>query len=329
MMDQLIRDFTSHLSKALEIGKETSFKENKQEIKNVLICGLGGSGIGGTLISQLLSEVIQVPIVVNKNYSIPAFVDQHTLVLCCSYSGNTEETLAMYKLAKKTGAEISIISSGGAFAKIAAEEGLNRIEIPGGLPPRAAFGLSFPQLFFVLAKYQLINTYFIAEFEQAISLLNQEEENIQNLADEIAKKLHGKIPAIYSEARWDGVSVRFRQQLNENSKMLGWNNVIPEMNHNELVGWSTSYPAVMPIFFTSESDYYRNQEREKYSKSIIEKHGNTLLEVKAKGDSYLVQALYLIHTGDWISYRLAELKQIDSVEVDVITGLKNMLEDLA
>ena len=133
MMDQHIADFSSHLEQSIKIGKAKSFQPISKSIQNVLICGLGGSGIGGAV----------CPFVINKDYIIPSFVNEHTLVICCSYSGNTEETIKMYEQAVQKGAEIAIISSGGKFIDIAKDKGFNHIQIPAGFPPRAAFGLSF------------------------------------------------------------------------------------------------------------------------------------------------------------------------------------------
>lgn len=327
MMKDLITNFTDHLNQAITIGSTAEFKSPKNSIENVLICGLGGSGIGGTIISQLISDECQKPILVNKDYTLPAFVSSNTLVICCSYSGNTEETLSMYAQAEEKGAEVAIVTSGGQFAKIAKSEGKNIIQIPGGLPPRAAFGLSFPQLFFVFEKYGLIQSK-TEEIKSAISLIDQAESNIQKEAAAVTEKLYGKLPIIYGESSLDGVCVRFRQQINENAKMLCCHHVIPEMNHNELVGWRTKNKDLAVVIFRSEADFYRNQERIEYSKDVVGQYASSVSEIYAKGDSALEQALYLIHLGDWISYFLAEKKGIDAVEVDVITGLKEMLAEL-
>lgn len=327
MMKDLINNFTDHLNQALAIGSSTEFKSSKNAIENVLICGLGGSGIGGTIISQLISDECQKPILVNKDYTLPTFVSPNTLVICCSYSGNTEETLSMYAQAEEKGAEIAIVTSGGKFAEIAKEAGKNIIQIPGGLPPRAAFGLSFPQLFFVFEKYGLIQSK-SEEIKSAISLIDQAESKIQKEAAAVTEKLYGKLPIIYGESSLDGVCVRFRQQINENAKMLCWHHVIPEMNHNELVGWRSKNKDLAVVIFRSEADFYRNQERIEYSKDVVGQYASSVSEIYAKGDSALEQALYLIHLGDWITYLLAEKKGIDAVEVDVITGLKQMLAKL-
>ncbi len=328
MMQDLIRDFSKHLTEAISIGEKTSFSPSNNKIENVLICGLGGSGIGGTIISQMLAQECKVPIQVNKDYHIPAFVNEHTLVICCSYSGNTEETLSMYEQAKENGAEVSIITSGGKFAELAESNQHNILKIPGGHPPRAAFGLAFPQLLFTFEKYGLNSDEKISQLNSAISLLDREEETIQTEAKSLSERLHKKMPIIYSESSLEGVSVRFRQQINENSKMLCWHHAIPEMNHNELVGWRTKDEDLAVVIFRTEADYYRNQERIEYSKKVFSEYTSNINEVYAKGENDIERVCYLIHLGDWVSYFLAELKGIDSVEVDVITGLKNMLAGL-
>ena len=328
MMNDLIAGFTTHLKEAIEVGKKANFTNTDNSLMNVLICGLGGSGIGGTIISQLVSVNCNLPITVNKNYKIPSFVNQDTLVICCSYSGNTEETLEMYEQAYDKGAEIAIITSGGKFGEIAEKNNHNIIKIEGGHPPRAAFGISFPQLFFALNQYGLINDSFIVEIEAAINLMDANETAIQNEAMDLAKKLHKTFPIIYTEAPMEGVAVRFRQQIAENSKMLSSHHVIPEMNHNELVGWRTKNEDLSVVMFRSNEEYYRNTARLNKSKEVAAEYTSNVNEVFAKGTGKIQQSLYLIHLGDWITYDLAVLKDIDSVEVDVITGLKNMLADL-
>lgn len=327
-MKQLVADFSKHLGQALEIGSESNFSNTSKDISNVVVCGLGGSGIGGTNVQKVVEGELKVPFLTNKGYHLPAFINEKSLVICCSYSGNTEETLAMYEQAKAKKAEVVVVCSGGAFEKIAQEDGLNHIIIPGGLPPRAAFGLAFPQLFFVLNQYSLIDSSFIKQFENSITLLESEEETIREKAKDVASFLKDKIAILYAEDRWEGVLVRFRQQINENSKMLAWHHVLPELNHNELVGWTKKNDQLAVILMKDESDYYRNQKRFEYTKSVVEKCTPHYREVLAKGNSLVEKCNYLIHFGDWVSYYLAEEQTIDSVEVNVITGLKNMLSGL-
>lgn len=324
-MKTLIEDFTKHISEALTIGKNTNLQPSSIKINNVLICGLGGSGIGGTVVSQIVKSYAKLPICINKDYKIPAFVNENTLVIASSYSGNTEETIEMIVSARDKNAEICIITSGGKLLEIAKEKNYNFITIPGGLPPRGAFGLAFPTLLTFLNHYNIIEKNFNTEFENAISIINNEEANIINEAKNITEKLYKKIPIIYADANYEGVAVRFRQQINENSKMLCWHHVIPEMNHNELVGWRTKNDDLAVVIFRNEDDYYRTQKRMEVNKTVFEKYTSTIIEIYSKGKSQLEKSLYLIHLGDWISFFLSEKNGVDVVEVDVITDLKNEL----
>ena len=324
-MKELIEDFTKHITEAINISNGSTLSPFSGKIEHVLICGLGGSGIGGTIISQVIAPDSNCPITINKDYKIPAFVSKNTLVICCSYSGNTEESLEMLAQAESKNATIACITSGGQLADIATLKNYNHIIIPGGHPPRAAFGLAFPPLFFLLKHYNIISQDYVLQFNNAVNTINIEEDNIIAEAKKIAEKLMNKIPVIYADANYEGVAIRFRQQINENAKMLCWHHVIPEMNHNELVGWTTENNDLAVIIFRNEDDYFRTQKRMEVNKTVFEKYTSTIIEIYSKGNSRLEKALYLVHLGDWVSYLLAEKKGIDVTEVDVITHLKNEL----
>ena len=324
-MKKLIEDFSAHINSAIEIGQSASLAPNNRTFKNVLICGLGGSGIGGSIVSQLIGKEANIPVIVNKDYSAPGFVDEHTLLILCSYSGNTEETIMMWEALKDSNAETACITSGGKLVEIAEEHGYNLIKIPDGMPPRAALGFSFPQLFFVLNHYGIVDDSFVAELFSSIALLDREEEAIRSGAKALAQNLMGKIPVIYSDAWFEGVAIRFRQQINENSKMLCWHHAIPEMNHNELVGWRQKNDQLAVVIFRNESDFFRTQKRMDINKGVFSNYTPNIHEIHSKGSNELERSLYLIHFGDWVSYYLAELQGIDSVEVDVITHLKGEL----
>ena len=177
----------------------------------------------------------------------------------------------------------------------------------------------------MLKHYGIIANDYISQFDNAIAILNTNEDNIFEQANSIKEKLFNKIPVIYTDSWFEGVAVRFRQQINENAKMLCWHHAIPEMNHNELVGWTKKNEDLAVILFRNEDDYFRTQKRMEMNKTIIKQYTSTVLEVFSKGNTRLEKALYLIHMGDWISYLLAEKKGIDVTEVDVITKLKNEL----
>ncbi len=324
-MRGLIEDFTKHITESLSISEAATLNPFTGKINNVLICGLGGSGIGGSIIAQIVAQDAECPITINKDYKIPAFVNETTLVVCCSYSGNTEESLEMLAQAKAKNAVIACVTSGGKLEELAKDNNYNQIIIPGGHPPRGAFGFGFPPIFYLLSHYNVISNDYITQFKNAVNTINTEEKNIINEAQEATEKLFNKIPVIYSDANYEGTAVRFRQQINENSKMLCWHNVIPEMNHNELVGWTTKNEDLAVVIFRNDDDYFRTQKRMEVNKTVFEKYTSTIIEIYSKGNSQLEKALYLVHIGDWISLLLGEKKNIDITEVNVITYLKGEL----
>ena len=327
-MNNYIDAFTDHLKEALEIGKDSVFSCPKNPISNILICGLGGSGIGGTIVKDLLSKQIPIPIAASKGYDIPAFVNESTLVIACSYSGNTEETLMALEKCFKKNAEIAIITSGGKLEKTAKEKNLNHIIIPGGHPPRAMFGYGFTELFFVLKNYNFIDDSFIFDFKKAITLLEKEHKNIIKEAKSLAKKMYKTTPVIYVAEGFEGVAIRLRQQINENSKMLCWHHVVPEMNHNELLGWRTNVDNLSVLYLRNQGDFYRNSTRIEINQSVIKKYTSNISEVWSLGDSGLENTLYLINLGDWISWFLSVLNNVDAIEIDVINYLKSELSKI-
>ena len=165
----------------------------------------------------------------------------------------------------------------------------------------------------------------MSDLEKTIDLLAKEKENIKAEAMQIAKKLNGQLTVIYSLGTCEGVSVRFRQQINENSKALCWHHVFPEMNHNELVGWTTENKSLTVLTFHTSFDYKRTQKRYEVCKPIFQKYAKEVIDITAKGDSKLEQFYYLIHMGDWISCYIADIRGIDAVEVNVIDHLKKEL----
>jgi glucose/mannose-6-phosphate isomerase len=323
-MKKLIENFANQLTEAFTIAAKVSLSP-KQDIQNVVVSGLGGSGIGGTIMGELVGDSCPVPVLINKDYFLPAFVNSNTLVIISSYSGNTEETLEALKQALNKKAQIVCITSGGKVEEIAKTNKLDVIKIPGGHPPRSCIGYSLVQLIKIFISVGLAPASLLSEVQKSIALLNSESDTIKTEALNIAKKLLHKIPIIYSLGSCEGVSVRFRQQLNENSKMLCWHHVFPEMNHNELVGWTTRNDSLAVVTFKTSYDYARTQKRFEVCKSVFDKYCHTVIDITAKGASKLEQYFYLIHLGDWISVYLAELKNIDPTEVNVIDHLKKEL----
>lgn len=328
-MKKLIEDFSKQIAEAIRIGSAFNPSETDRGFSNVVISGLGGSGIGGTIAAEVMVDEAVIPIVTNNGYTIPGFADEDTLFIACSYSGNTEETVSATELADKAGAKVVVIVSGGKLLEMAKANGWDAIVIPSGQPPRASFGQSFPQVLYVLNAFGIISDGFVKELEASIELLDANEAEVQKEAREVTESLFGKIPVIYAADGFGGVATRFRQQVNENSKMLCWHHVIPEMNHNELVGWRTENNDLAVILFRNSTDLDRIQARMEINKQTIAAYTETIVEVWSKGNSNLERALYLIHLGDWVSFFLGEKRGVDITEVKVIDHLKGELAKLA
>ncbi|HET6244443.1 MAG: bifunctional phosphoglucose/phosphomannose isomerase [Bacteroidetes bacterium] len=324
-MFELITNFPQQLREAIKIGESASLTKAKVPISNIVISGLGGSGIGGSIASQLFEKESPVPITVNNKYFLPAFVNSNTLVIISSYSGNTEETISCMKEAMKKSAKIVCITSGGAIAEMAINNKLDFIKIPGGNPPRTCLGYSLTQLMYILSFYGIISPSFKEKLNAAIELIIDQKPQIIVESKAVAAKLLHKLPVIYSVSSGEAISIRFRQQLNENAKVLCWHHVFPELNHNELVGWTEKNENMAVVIFRNNTDFIRNQNRIEISKQIIARYTSTIIEIFSKGESNIEHAIYLIHLGDWISYFLADLKGIDAVEVKVIDLLKSEL----
>ena len=327
-MKTLVANFSKQLTEAIAIGSNAKLTPSASPISNVLICGLGGSGIGGSIVSELVAGNANVPINITKGYFIPAYVNENTLVIISSYSGNTEETLNCMELAIAKKAKIVSITSGGKVAEISKQNNLDVIIVPGGMPPRSCLGFSLTQLFFILGFNKIITTNYKAELEAAVKLIDDEEQNIIAEATSIANKLIDKTPVIYATTNNEGIAIRFRQQLNENAKILCWHHIIPEMNHNELVGWTEKNDNLSVILFHDREEYSRNVTRIEINKEIIKKYTSHITEIYSKGKSNIEKAIYFIHLGDWVSVILGDLRGVDLMEVNVINHLKSKLSEI-
>lgn len=325
IMDKLIKAFPQNIDEALNIASKVTLTSSLQHLRNVVVCGMGGSGIGGEIVGQWVADDIGVPFVCVKDYVLPYFVNDKTLLIASSYSGNTEETLAAVQDGLERGSFIIAICSGGKLAELAKEKGFPVILVPGGNPPRSAIAFSLVQLVSILEKLELVTIRYSAQLKSAIDLLNANETEIHEKAKELATFLKGKTPIFYSTPLFEGVAVRARQQFNENAKVLCWHHVIPEMNHNELVGWSGGNATHAPVFIINQDMYERNTFRLNLSKKVMEEKCGSTHSIMSKGSNRIEETMYLIHLIDWASWYLSELNDVDPIAIPVIDYLKGEL----
>lgn len=328
-MDQLIERFPAQLVEAMEIGESATILPYDQEINMVYVAGIGGSGIGGDFVRELIRDECKIPYIIGKSYSVPAYLNENSLAIISSYSGNTEETLEALKGIEASGAKVVIVSSGGKLINIAQEKGYDHILLPGDWPsPRACLGFSFVQQLYIMNKLGFIGDGFKKELKASIDLIKFDLDSIKEEAHKIAKQMFATIPIIYTTDRMESVAMRLRQQINENAKMLCWHNVIPEMNHNELVGWKSKDTRVSVLFMRNKDDYARNATRMNINNKIISELCDTVIETYSKGNSLIEKNMYFVHLGDWISWYLSDMRKVDSIEVDVIDYLKSELSKM-
>lgn len=328
-MKKLIEGFTLQLAQALKIGQSVDLVRPGSDIRNIHITGMGGSGIGANLVESLTFGRVPIPITVSKGYNIPQFISPHTLFIACSYSGETEETLASIHKAMLKRAHIICITSGGKMLELAKEYNLFWIQIPAGSKsPRANIGYLMISLMYALYHTNLIGAAFMKETENAIEYLDRGEKAIQSEAELIAKKLRGKLPIIYCDERLRAMATRFQNQINENAKQLAHINTFPEMNHNEIVGWQFPEAVLQQaqvIYLYSDHDHERVEKRMEICRDIFEKKSNPIIDIVAEGASLLEQYYYLIHLTDWISYFLARENGVDADSVEAEEFIKGEL----
>lgn len=331
MLD-LINELPQQCGKGWDLGVGKKL-EVKGPVEQVLILGMGGSAIGGDIMAALGRARARIPFYVSRDYSIPTWVGKGTLVLVISYSGNTEETIMACRDARLRGAQMVALSSGGQMEEDFAEEA-NYISIPPALPPRAAMGyLLFPLL------AVLHNLGYLPmppeELEECLENLEDIRQEMgggmekESQALELARSLEGKLPLIYGGSTLGQVAaVRWKCQINENSKSMAFANVYPELNHNETVGWLQPLDLVkktVVIQLFEEQANPRVKKRMEITKAIMKERGVQVCEVRSRGSFPLSRLLSLSMVGDYVSLYLAHLYGIDPTPVKVIDYLKGEL----
>ena len=320
-MEGMIRSFPRQLREALAVADRVRLSDSVP-VDAALTAGMGGSGIGADLVVTLADDDLSVPFSAIKDYRLPAWAGPRTLVIASSYSGNTEETLEVLDQALAAGCAVTCVGSGGALADRALERGFDHIEIPGGQPPRTCLGYSLVQQFEILAHYGLVGRAYRQGIERAAAMLEERQEEIRRIAAQLATQLAGKLPVLYGASRWRPVLSRWCQQINENAKALCWMNVFPELNHNELEGWHRVRDDFAVVLFRSALDHPRTARRIAISGDILRKRCSTVIELDAVGADVWEQAFWWVHLGDWLSFEMATLRQVDPVRIDTIEFLK-------
>jgi glucose/mannose-6-phosphate isomerase len=333
-MLEKLANFPEQIKESIEIMKAKHLDFIR--IDNVIITGMGGSGISGDIVKSLFRDKIRVPLFVNKEHDLPRWAKKETLTVFLSYSGNTEETISSFKNACQKKCKIICISSGGKLKELAEKVGVNHIEIPTGFQPREATAYLLFPLMLILKRVGLLNYKIESDIEETIyvtrDFVDENKKTIPeetNLSKQIARKIFNTIPQIYGWGFYSPIATRWRTQFNENSKIIAREDTVPESNHNDIVGWSSN-PEVSRNFSCillrdkSEEPFYIGM-RFNFMKNLLKDNASNLIEAYPRGKSRLAKAMYLMCLGDFVSCYLAILRGIDPTPVDIIQELKRHL----
>jgi glucose/mannose-6-phosphate isomerase len=337
-MQKILSSFPSQCREGIAMGLRCNLKGIGQT-STVVVCGMGGSAMAADLISAYLSPQLTVPLTVVRGYQLPNYVGSNSLVIASSYSGNTEETLAAFADASSRGAKRLCMCSGGALAEAAREAAVEVIPLPVGYPPRCTVGYSFFALLTVTERlgFAAYRRDHLDECEEVLNDLVPLYESLNptdsNEAKRLARALEGKLPVVYAPAAPLGpVAYRWQTQLNENSKVLAHHGTLPEMNHNEIVGWQHPKPLLKStriLFLRHKTEGEKLARRAEVSASLLREAGFEVEEVWAKGHGSLAAMFSLLYLGDWASYYLALLNGTDPTPVARIDRLKEALSSPA
>jgi glucose/mannose-6-phosphate isomerase len=341
-MFDIILAFPEQIKDACSIGKTSPIYLNSLKSNDFLILGMGGSAIGGDLLKSYLynvSRFTDLSISVNRNYRITGKINENTNIIASSYSGNTEETIEALNQTMKITKNIVCISAGGELMQIAEKEGLPLIKIPEGYMPRAALAYSFFTMLYLLIRSGVFDKGTSNKIENEIGqCINHLEEKSKiyslfslkvNPAYEIASKINGTIPVIYTSADvLDSVNFRWRAQIQENAKNLAFGHLLPECNHNEINSWD--FPKNLSkqfsiICLADPSDHSRIIKRFDAMKELVGKDVKNFFILRSEAPDLLSRMFDLIYFGDWLSFHLALLNNVDPTPIPIISKLKNFM----
>jgi len=333
MLDHL-HGFPEQCRKAWEKVLRFELPREYAGISKVVILGMGGSAIGGDIVRRLALGESKVPVWVHRDYSLPAFVDERTLVIASSYSGNTEETLSAFNKSLETSAKKLVITSGGKLKHLADKEGIPCFVIDYQAPPRAALPHSLVPLVGIFQKLGLLADK-SADLQESADVLKKLSRDLietrplaSNPAKQVANKLWGRIAIIYGAEMFSEVAQRWKGEFNENSKAWAFFESFPELNHNAVVGYEFPVEVKERIFvfmLRSSSLHARNLLRYEVTAKLLAKAGIAYEFVEARGQSALAQVLTLVHLGDYASFYLSMLNEVDPTSTDAINFVKQYL----
>jgi len=316
-MKSVLEDFPLQIEKGFELGGNVKVEN---DIDKIIVTGMGGSALAGEILRAYFD--IKIPIFVNKDYVLPESVNSKTLVFAISYSGNTEETISSYRNALRKGTRIVVIASGGKLDILARKQSIPYINIPRGIQPRMAYGYLFFSILRALQNSGIIDS---VESDLRVLIKTLQKDIFREKGEELAELLVGKTPLIYSSQKMYAVAYKWKINFNENSKIHAFCNVFPEMNHNEILGYTKVTEDYYVIILKNDEDHQRIKIRMDATKELIKKKKVPVTEIGITGANHLSKIFSGIYIGDWVSYYLALKNGVDPTPVDIIEEFKKKI----
>jgi len=306
----------------------------KRNVTKVVVAGMGGSALAALLTKAWLDTILNIPFEVVREYDLPAYVDDSTLVIASSYSGNTEETLSALDQAQKRNALVGVLAAGGKLVQRAEENKIPRVVIPSGMQPRMAMLYNLRALVSLLAHFGVVEQVLVDEVGRAASWLRDESSNWlpdvqtdKNLAKQLALMSVGKTPVFYGGRLTGPAAYKWKISWNENAKNVAFWNVYPEMNHNEFIGWA-SHPVEKPfaVFdLISSFEHERILKRFEISDRLLSGKRPKAHRIELMGDTPLKQLLWACILADFASIYVAILNGVNPTPVELVEKLKKEL----
>jgi glucose/mannose-6-phosphate isomerase len=319
MLDDVLA-IPDHLRDAL--WRVESARLEPADAAGLAVCGMGGSAIGADLAAAALGDRLTRELLTVRGYALPSWLTPEWTVLCSSYSGETEETLACFAAAEALGARRLVAGTGGALVEQARESGVPVVGLPGILQPRAAVAYMLT-IAAEVAALAAVAPRVHTEIAAAAAFLSERSDDLQTRAAEIAAQLEGSVPVITGADLTAPLARRWKAQVNENAKLPAFFSELPEANHNELCGWSGD--AFVAVLLEDRDQHPRERRRFELTGEAIAATGARVVRLETEGETRIARLLWATMLGDLVSLALAEARGVDPVPVEAIEGFKAAL----
>ncbi|MBN1792426.1 bifunctional phosphoglucose/phosphomannose isomerase [Candidatus Woesearchaeota archaeon] len=323
-MRQDILQMPSQVSQGYQLGDKVDLAGLEDtHFSDVIIIGMGGSSIAGLILKDYL-QTDPLKLVINQDYSLPVWAGQGTLVIACSYSGNTEETLSAFKEARRRGCGLVIVTVGGKLEEQAKVTRLPIVKIPSGHQPRSSMPVQFFVILRILERLRLVSDKG-AEVGRVAADLKAQAPGIEKNAISLSEKVAGRTPLVYTSSKFSSVGYRWKCQFNENAKTPGFCHTFSELNHNEMDGFENLNASFHAVFLRFEDDFRRVQQRMDLTRDILLKRGVAVTDIGIRGPTRLSKMFAAVLLGDLTTYFLALRLRTNPSKVDLIEEFKRKL----